>query len=181
MKTYIFKSDRLGFRNWEDTDIDVLHQINSDKEVMEFFPSCPSLMETHDFVHRMRHQYQEKGFCYFAVDLLENASLIGFIGLSTKDFEADFTPCVDIGWRIKKSEWNKGYATEGAQACLEYAFHTLKLPHIVAIAPAINVKSELVMKKIGMSKVKNFMHPLLANDVRLRDCVLYEKNNPIDQ
>jgi RimJ/RimL family protein N-acetyltransferase len=99
---------------------------------------------------------------------------IGFIGLSEKSFEAVFTPCIDIGWRLSTEEWNKGYATEGAKRCLEYANEVLKLEKIVSIAPKINLKSEQVMKKIGMEKVMEFVHPLLINDERLRDCVLYQ-------
>jgi len=86
-------------------------------------------------------------------------------------------PCIDIGWRLSSEEWNKGYATEGANRCLEYANEVLKLEKIVSIAPKINVKSEKVMKKIGMEKVLEFEHPLLINDERLRDCVLYQIMN----
>jgi RimJ/RimL family protein N-acetyltransferase len=83
----------------------------------------------------------------FRVDKLENNEFIGFIGLSEKSFEAEFTPCIDIGWRLSSEEWNKGYATEGAKRCLEYANEVLKLEKIVSIAPKINVKSERVMEK----------------------------------
>lgn len=176
MTEYIFKSDRLGFRNWKETDIKSMAEINSDKDVMEFFPRRQTEKETLEFIQRMQHQYSEKGFCYFAVDKLENKEFIGFIGLSEQDFESDFTPCIDIGWRLKKSEWNKGYATEGAKACLNFSFNQLKLAKISSIAPVANYKSELIMKKIGMHKVKIFDHPKLLNDNRLKKCVLYEKS-----
>jgi len=122
----------------------------------------------------MQRQFIEKGFCYFAIDKLENNEFIGFIGLSEISLESEFTPCVDIGWRKCSEEWDKAYANEGAQRCLTYAKDVLKLEKFVSIAPKINLKSERIMKKIGIDKVLEFEHPLLINDERLRDCVLYQ-------
>ncbi len=173
MRNYLFKSDRLGFRNWLASDIEKLAAINADKEVMEFFPSTRTLPETKTFIERMQRQYGDKGYCYFAVDNLEYDTFIGFIGLSEQNFAADFTPCIDIGWRLAKTAWNKGYATEGAKRCLEYGFEALHLDRIYSIAPVANLKSQQVMKKIGMRKVKTFEHPQLLDNARLRKCVLY--------
>ena len=172
---YIFTSERLGFRKWKLTDIDDMHQINSDEKVMEFFPAFPTKEQTADFVKRMISQFENKGYCYFAVDKLDDSRFIGFIGLSDQTYNADFTPCVDIGWRIKSSEWNNGYATEGALKCLDYALNELKLEKIYSVAPKVNIKSEYIMTKIGLKKQYEFEHPLLANDERLRTCVLYKK------
>lgn len=173
MNNYLFKSDRLGFRNWLESDLEKLAVINADKEVMEFFPSTRTLPETKTFIERMRNQYRDKGYCYFSVDNLEDDTFIGFIGLSEQNFAADFTPCTDIGWRLAKTAWNKGYATEGAKRCLEYGFEALHLDKIYSIAPVANIKSQQVMKKIGMRQVKTFDHPQLLDNARLRKCVLY--------
>ncbi len=176
MNDYLFTSARLGFRNWIPADIDKLHEINSDEKVMEFFPSMPTKEQTTAFVVRMQEQFSERGFCYFAVDKLETGTLIGFIGLSLQTFEAAFTPCTDIGWRISSREWNQGYATEGANRCLDYAFDVLKIDNIFAIAPKLNVKSAHIMTKIGMQKLDEFEHPLLMNAEHLKTCVLYKIN-----
>lgn len=173
-KNYLFTSERLGFRNWTESDIPLMAAINSNPNVMEFFPSVQDSEQTQRFIKRMQGQFEEKDYCYFAVDALETDTFIGFIGLSDKDFESDFTPAVDIGWRLSEAHWKKGYATEGALACLNYSFKKLQLEKIIATTPAINLKSEEVMKKIGMKKVKNFDHPLLLDDERLKDCLLYE-------
>lgn len=173
-KKYIFTSKRLGFRDWNLTDIDKMHEINSDEKVMEFFPASPTKEQTTAFVERMKKQFQKKGFCYFAVDTLENNQFIGFIGLSEQTFEADFTPCIDIGWRIKSSEWNKGFATEGAKKCLDYARNNLQIENVFSIAPKINLKSEHIMTKIGLKKQYEFEHPALTNNDRLKTCVLYK-------
>ena len=171
---YLFTSERLGFRNWHLSDIDKMHEINSDEKVMEFFPCIPTKEQTTEFIERMKKQFEDKGFCYFAVDKLEDNDFIGFIGLSEQTYDADFTPCIDIGWRIKSSEWNKGFATEGAKRCLSYASDNLKLEKIYSIAPKINIRSEHIMSKIGLKKQYEFEHPLLANDERLKYCVLYK-------
>ena len=179
---YIFKSERLGFRQWLDSDLAPMNEINSDPLVMEYFPFIPSASETLTFIQKMKVQFNEKGFCYFAVVKLENNEFIGFIGLSQATFESDFTPCIDIGWRLKSSEWNKGFATEGAKACLKFGFEKLKIKSIYSIAPIVNAKSILVMAKIGMVKVKNFMHPLLKDYPKLVECVLYEvKKFPLSE
>ena len=170
---YIFQSDRLGFRNWEETDLDEMFEINSDKDVMEFFPAFPTKEQTAEFIERMNNQFLDSKFCYFAVDKLDNQEFIGFIGLSKQTYDANFTPCIDIGWRIKSSEWNKGFATEGAKKCLDYAFNDLGIEKVYSVAPKINIKSEHIMNKIGMKKLYEFDHPLLLNDSRLKCCVLY--------
>lgn len=173
-KNYIFKSERLGFRDWELNDIEKMHEINSDEKVMEFFPSVLTKQQTTEFVQRMKNQFIEKSFCYFAVDKLEDNKFIGFIGLSEQTYNADFTPCIDIGWRIKSSEWNKGFATEGAKKCLEYALNNLKIERIYSVAPKINTKSEHIMTKIGLKKQYEFEHPLLIKNEQLKTCVLYK-------
>jgi RimJ/RimL family protein N-acetyltransferase len=171
---YIFTSERLGFRNWNLDDIEKMHEINSDEKVMEFFPSIPTKQQTIEFIERMKKQFEDKGFCYFAVDKLENNELIGFIGLLKQTYQADFTPCIDIGWRIKSSEWNKGFASEGAKKCLEYALDVLKIENVYSVAPKINTKSEHIMIKIGLKKQYEFEHSLLTNNERLKNCVLYK-------
>lgn len=171
---YVFTSERLGFRNWQDTDIEPMAAINADPEVMRYFPALQDQDQTKAFIGRMQDMYADKGFCYFAVDLLESSEFIGFIGLSIPKYDAHFTPCIDIGWRLAKRFWRKGYATEGARACLKYGFETLQLNEIVATCPAINTPSENVMIKAGMTFSGLFLHPLLGNAPHLQQCKLYK-------
>ena len=172
---YLFTSERLGLRNWQEADIPVLAEMNSDPVVMEFFPGLQDHQQTIQFVRKMQKQFEEKGYCYFAVDRLDREECIGFIGLSDQDYKADFTPCVDIGWRLKQSAWHHGYATEGAKKCLEYGFSEIGLKKIFAVAPKINTRSEHIMKSIGMHKLSEFNHPALHEDTRLNPCILYLK------
>lgn len=172
-KPYFFTSPRLGFRNWTDDDIEPMAAINKDPVVMEHFPATQSREETERFISRMQNQLTSKSFCYYAVDRLDTHQLIGFTGLSDKDFESDFTPCIDIGWRFATHAWNQGFATEAAKRCLQYGFQQLDMERIVSIAPQVNIKSISVMEKAGMKFERTFEHPLLTNDGRLKDCVLY--------
>ena len=171
---YTFKSARLGFRNWTVQDVEPLYFMCSDADVMEFFPSTYTLQQTKDFIQRMQQSFSLNGYCYFAVDILETKEFIGFIGLSLQTFEADFTPCIDIGWRLKKTTWEKGYATEGAKACLDFGFHQINLKSIVAMAPLLNSKSQHVMEKIGMQRQLTFLHPKIEQGHPLQECVLYK-------
>jgi RimJ/RimL family protein N-acetyltransferase len=178
--TYLFTSERLGFRNWVTEDIEIMSELNADEKVMEFFPATQTREQTAKFITNMQREFAEKKFCYFAVDTLYNHELIGFIGLFEQTFESDFTPSVDIGWRLKRSAWNKGYATEGAKSVLHYAFNVLNLEKICSFTPVINTPSENVMKKIGLTKAGTFDFPLFKYDDRLKRCVLYEIKNKKD-
>ena len=176
-KVYLFKSERLGFRNWIAEDVKPFSAMNSDESVMNFFPNPLTHEETQGFVKRLQRHFENFGYTFFAVDKLENGELIGFIGLVKTAYETDFTPCVEIGWRLKTAAWNKGYATEGAFACLGYGFNTLGFTEIYSFTPVLNENSEKVMIKIGMEKIGAFNHPKVEKGHRLEKHVLYKINN----
>ncbi|MGB0882781.1 MAG: GNAT family N-acetyltransferase [Vicingaceae bacterium] len=173
-KKYLFKSERLGFRNWEESDIPLMTKISGDPEVMKFFPTTASPTQTAEFISRMQKMYAKNGFCYFAVDILKDNQFIGFIGLSEQNYNVEFAPFIDIGWRLDKKYWGKGFATEGAKRCLKLAFQEIDLENVKAIAPKINKPSISVMAKIGMTKQLEFQHPNLLENERLINCVCYE-------
>jgi RimJ/RimL family protein N-acetyltransferase len=179
IKDYVFKSARLGFRNWIASDIPLMVEISGDAEVMMHFPAVATPKQTKEFIERMQVMFSEKGYCYFAVDHLNDNTLIGFIGLYDQDYEVEFAPCIDIGWRLAKKYWGKGFATEGAKRCLAYAFKELGLANIKATAPLVNKGSISVMEKIGMAKQLQFKHPKLLANQRLVNCVCYEIKNKL--
>jgi len=177
MADYIIKTERLGLRNWQEKDIEPATIMNADKAVREFFPNTMNQLETEDFIKRMQAHFATHGYCYFAVDELSSQEFIGFIGLSYQTFKSKFTPCVDIGWRLLQHKWAKGYATEGAMACLNFAFKTLNLSEVYAIAPVMNLKSQHVMQKLGMHKYMQFIHPKIDKNNDLKNCVAYRISN----
>ena len=174
---YLFTSERLGFRNWIDSDTSKMIEIISDPDVMQFFPAIATKTQTVEFIDRMKLMYIEKGYCYFTVDQLKDESFIGFIGLCYQTYESQFTPGVDIGWRLNKKYWNNGLATEGAKKCLNYAFNVIELESIISTTPIINTKSIRVMEKIGMQKLIEFKHPRLKSNEKLEDCVCFKISN----
>ena len=174
---YIFKSKRLGFRNWTKEDLTEFAKINADSEVMKYFPNMLTLQETSEFIVRLQKHYKNNGYNYFATEIMDTRELIGFIGLAYQEYETEFNPATDIGWRLKKSAWGKGYASEGAKRCLEFAFGELGLEKIVSTCTIRNKKSENVMKKLGMIKKGEFKHPKLDKYHDYQKCVWYEIEN----
>lgn len=174
---YIFTSERLGFRNWTESDLDLMQEVSSDPEVMEFFPKTATREQTKEFIDRMKSMCDEKGYSYFAVEEIETGDFIGFIGICDQDYNVPFCPMTDIGWRLNKSYWGKGYATEGAKRCLEYAFELCNLKEIYSTAPRLNERSWNVMEKIGMTLHLEFNHPNLDDDHPLADFLCYRITN----
>jgi len=171
---YIFKSERLGFRNWTNDDLDEFAKLNSDEEVMEHFPKTLSKNEVGDLIKKLKNHFSENGFTYYATEILETKEFIGMIGLAFQEYKTKFTPAIDIGWRLKRKAWGKGYATEGAKRCLEYGFNELDIKKIISVCTINNRKSENVMKKIGMTKIGQFNHPELVKHLDYEKHFCYE-------
>jgi RimJ/RimL family protein N-acetyltransferase len=173
-KKHLFTSERLGFRNWINSDKELFAKMNADDNVMEFFPNTRTKAESDALVERLQEHYTDFGFTFYAVDLLETNQFIGFIGMINTSFEAYFTPCVEIGWRLQKESWGFGYATEGAKRCIKYGFKELNFKEIYSITPLKNSKSENVMLKIGMQKEGTFEHPKIEDGHWLKTELLYK-------
>ncbi len=174
MNEYLFSSKRLGLRNWKKEDIIPFIEMCQDFDVMRFFPKTLSQTEAEQFIQRMQSHFNQFGFCYFAIEEIDTKEFIGFTGLLHQNYESPFTPCIDIGWRLKKSAWGKGFATEAAKATLDFAKNHINSNEIYSIAPKINSSSISVMKKIGMQYHSTFQHPALKHHPRLQTCEVYK-------
>jgi RimJ/RimL family protein N-acetyltransferase len=169
------RTPRLLLRRWRYDDLRPFAEINADAQVMEFFPSRLSRSESDALAARIQRHFDEHGFGLWAVEIAEVTPFAGFIGLSIPRFEAHFTPCVEIGWRLGAPFWGQGYAGEGAAAVLELAFGSLRLDEVVSMTAVGNERSRRVMEKIGMTTdaADDFDHPQLAVGHRLSRHVLY--------
>ncbi len=169
------ETERLILRPWRAADREPFARLNADPRVMQFFPRCLSLQESNHLADRIEAHFQRHGFGLFAVELRGTGSFIGFVGLSVPDFEAHFTPCVEIGYRLAAGYWNQGLATEGARAVLKYAFENLGIEELVSFTVPANLASRRVMEKIGMTHLPedDFDHPKLPEGHPLRRHVLY--------
>ncbi|MFN8345659.1 MAG: GNAT family N-acetyltransferase [Spirosomataceae bacterium] len=160
---YFFQSKRLGFRQWKDSDIEPFVELNQDTRVMEFFPALQTREETLAMAERLKSHIDRTGYGFFAVEELSTGLFIGFIGIGHPRFDSFFTPCLEIGWRLHADFWDRGYASEGATACLHYTFEQLGFSTVYAFTAKTNLRSKRVMINIGMSKAGEFDHPLLPN------------------
>lgn len=173
MSSVIIPTERLVLRHWVELDIPPFIDMNKDAAVMQYFPSTLTEQETLAFVARIRSGFEANKFGLYAVEIKATGGFIGFTGFAIPRFESFFTPCVEIGWRLKKSAWGKGYATEAAKACLEHGFHTLGFTEVYSFTATINTPSEKVMQRIGMTKAGEFDHPNIEAEHVLCRHVVY--------
>jgi RimJ/RimL family protein N-acetyltransferase len=166
---------RLRLRLWRDDDLPAFAALNSDSRVMQYLPQLLDRTESDALATRIRENFDRNGFGLWAVEVIGLADFIGFTGLSIPRFEAHFTPCVEIGWRLAHEFWGHGYATEAASAACNYGFSQLELKEIVSFTVPANWRSRKVMERLGMthSPSDNFQHPLLPEGHPFRHHVLY--------
>lgn len=142
---------------------------------MEHFPAPLTTAESDAMVDRITAHMDAHGWGLWAVEVRATGEFIGFVGLSRPRFEAHFTPAVEVGWRLARSAWGYGYATEAARAAIAYGFTELQLPEIVSFTATSNLRSQAVMQRLDMTRdpADDFDHPLLSEDSPLRRHVLY--------
>lgn len=172
--TQLIKTSRLVLRQWRDKDRPEFAKIVADAQVMKYFPSTLTRQQSDAAIDRFSHCIDTHGWGFWAAELRDTNQFIGFIGINDNPTGLPFSPCVDIGWRLRKDVWGKGLATEGARAALAHAFLTANLAEVVSMTPLLNSASERVMQKLGMRKHShNFMHPALQSGHKLEEHVLY--------
>lgn len=173
------ETPRLLLRPWCNADREPFARMNADPRVMEFFPALLSTEQSNAWIDRSEAYMEHRGFGFLAAELRATGEFIGFIGLSVPSFEASFTPCVEIGWRLAAEHWGSGLATEGAREILRYGFTTLALREVVAFTATANQRSRRVMEKLGMTyhPADDFDHPKIPAGHPLRRHVLYRLRN----
>jgi RimJ/RimL family protein N-acetyltransferase len=179
-KIYELATPRLLLRQWRDSDLVPYIQMGQDAEVTKFFPKPLSPQESEEMAERCKSLIAERGWGFWAAEQISSGCFIGFIGLHIPPVSMPCSPCVEIGWRLARPYWDKGLATEGANAALEFAFNTLELPEVVSFTALGNVRSEAVMKRLGMKRDElTFEHPLVPEGHALREHCLYRKQRQI--
>lgn len=169
------RTDRLCLRRWQHSDRAPFAALNADPRVMEYLPALLAREESDEAAARIEAHFDQHGFGLWAVEVLGGAPFAGFIGLCIPRFEAPFTPCVEIGWRLAAECWGHGFATEGARAALAFGFESLGLAEIVSFTVPANLRSRRVMERLGMTHCprEDFDHPVLPRDHRLSRHVFY--------
>jgi ribosomal-protein-alanine N-acetyltransferase len=169
------RTARLLLREWQREDRPAFAAMTADQAVMEFMPKLLSTAESEAMVDRIERHFTQHGFGLWAVEVHGGPRFIGFVGLSVPSFEAPFTPCVEIGWRLSREAWGHGYATEAAQEALRFGFEEAQLQEIVSFTVPANIRSRQVMERLGMVRDprEDFDHPRLPEGHPLRRHVLY--------
>ena len=162
-------------RQWREEDLLPFAEMNADPRVMEYFPSLMTREQSDELAQRCGALIAERGWGMWALETREEGKFIGFLGLHTPGYPLPFNPCVESGWRLGFESWGKGYASEAAQAALHVGFTALALEEIVSFTTLSNLRSQAVMKRIGMTthSADNFNHPVFEGEHPLREHCLY--------
>jgi ribosomal-protein-alanine N-acetyltransferase len=171
------RTDRLLLRQWRPADRAGFAALNADPEVMRHFPATLTEEESNGFVDRHAARLEHDGYGLWAVEVLATGDFIGFVGLNRPGWDAHFTPCTEVGWRLARHAWGKGYASEAASGSLDVAFGPLGLGEVVSFTTVGNTRSRAVMHRLGMTHTEDFDHPNLAVGHPMRRHVLYRLSN----
>jgi RimJ/RimL family protein N-acetyltransferase len=157
-------TERLRLRPWRDADLAPFAALNADPEVMRWFPEPLDRERSDALAARIRRSLRLLGFGLWAVEVPGKAEFIGFVGLSEPGFEAPFMACIEVGWRLARAHWHRGYATEAARAAVAFGFETLGREEIVSFTVVGNAPSRAVMERLGMTHdpAEDFDHPSLS-------------------
>lgn len=166
---------RLRLRSWRDEDEPSMLAMSTDPEVMRHFPRVMTADEVHAFVVRHRALLAAGRPGLYAAERRDDGSFLGFVGLAEPTFDAPFTPCVEIGWRLVRPAWGLGFATEAAREVLRHGFEELGLLEVVSFTTVRNERSIAVMRRLGMhaDPAEEFDHPRVPKGREARRHVLY--------
>ena len=169
----MIRTDRLLMRPWTDADRAPFQAMSADPGLMEFLMPLTTREKSDAWIDRQMAHQARHGFCFWALEA--EGELVGSVGLMHVPYEEHFTPAVELGWRVARPCWGRGFAPEAARAALDHGFETLALPQLVANASLGNTRSRRVMEKLGMTHdpADDFDHPKLAADDPKRRCALY--------
>jgi len=166
---------RLVLRRWRDDDREPFAAMNADPEVMRYFPRPLNRDESDRLIDRIEARFDAEGIGQWAIEDREDGRFLGFTGLASAAFAAPFTPAVEVGWRLARFAWGRGYATEAGRAALHFGFEVRELESILSWTSVLNLRSIAVMARLGMrhDPAEDFDHPLVAPGDPLRRHVLY--------
>ncbi|MBS0379381.1 MAG: GNAT family N-acetyltransferase [Proteobacteria bacterium] len=169
------ETPRLLLRPWRESDLAPFARLNADPAVMEFMPRLLRREESDAFARACQAQIAGRGWDRWAVARRDSGDFVGAVGLSRVTFEAAFTPCTEVAWRLAREHWGHGFATEAAAAALRHAFVELELPEVVSFTVPANLRSRAVMERLGLTHVpeNDFGHPRVPAGHRLHAHVFY--------
>ena len=175
MRVPEIETDRLLLRALTYADRQPFATMNADPEVMTYMSRSLDRSGSDLFMARIQDHWDAHGFGLWAIERPNDGAFLGFAGLSAPAFEAPFTPAVEVGWRLARTAWGHGYATEAGAAALDHGFEALGLAEIVSFTAVGNDRSRRVMERLGMTHdpVDDFDYPLVPPGHIVHRQVLY--------
>jgi RimJ/RimL family protein N-acetyltransferase len=168
----MIETERLLLRAWQPSDEAPFAALNADPEVTRYLRGPMRRDESDELLAQIRGHWQEHGFGLYAVEVKDGGAFAGFVGLAVPSFLPEVLPAVEVGWRLAREHWGKGYATEGARASVAHGFEELKLRQIISIIDPLNAASVRVAERLEMTRGRDRIHPITR--VRL---AVYAKNS----
>ena len=147
--TVVLTTPRLRLRTFRPDDLPLYAALNSDPEVVRFLGGPLSRDESDAIAEYAQGLHAREGIGLLAVERAEDGVFVGMCGLH---HVTDWYPDIEVAWRLARTHWGHGYATEAAAAWLRHGFTTLDLPRVISIADREppNVRSIAVMRRLGM-------------------------------
>jgi RimJ/RimL family protein N-acetyltransferase len=174
------ETPRLTLRGWRDADVEPWVRMNAHPRVTEFLGQSFTREAAISRAAVIRAELERSGYGWWVAEIKDGRRFAGAILLREVPFEARFTPAHEIGWRLEFEHWGHGYATEAAAAALDFAFTRLRWSEVVAFTAAVNLRSQRVMERLGMTRdpADDFEHPAFAPGHRLCRHLLYRARSP---
>lgn len=174
----MIETERLTLRGWRAEDVASFHAMAQDEEVMRHIGPSETRRESRRAWRRMAAAQARYGHCFWVVERRADQAFVGLCGLLP--LKPPVAGEVEIGWRLGRAHWGRGYAREAASACLEWAWEHLDVPTIAAVTVPGNTRSRLLMERLGMTRVVggDFDHPELEVGDPLRRHLLYRIARP---
>jgi RimJ/RimL family protein N-acetyltransferase len=169
------RTDRLLMRRWLESDREPFAALNADPGTMRFFPETLDRAASDALVDHIESRFDRLGYGLWALEVAETGEFIGFTGLNPMPDGVPGAGGVEVGWRLAKRAWHKGYATEAARAALDVAFDGVSLDEIWSMTAVLNEPSVAVMRRLGLTEVARFDHPMVPEGHPLRPHVTYHR------
>jgi RimJ/RimL family protein N-acetyltransferase len=151
----VITTERLSLRRLAHDDFADVRRIHSDPEVMWVYGGVFAEEKTREWIQRNIDRYAKDGVGFFAITLRDSGELIGCGGIIMQETDQGIEP--EIGYQIRHDQQGNGYATEMARACMQYAFGTMNVDHIISLIRPDNMPSRRVAEKNGLTVDREMM------------------------